>query len=96
MCNLCAKAIYIGETSNSVWQLMNGYKSHIKHNENKPVAKHFNKPGHSLENLRLAVIKKVKGTIKEPREVEEQKIIFKFNSVNKSLNRDYSFMSYYT
>ena len=60
LCNLCAKAIYIGETNNSVRQRMIGHWSDIKHNRNKPVDKHFNKPDHMLENLRLAVIKKVK------------------------------------
>ena len=36
------------------------------------------KPDHTLENVRLAVIKKVNDKIKEQREVEEQKIIIKF------------------
>ena len=52
------KQIYIGETSNSIRQQMNGRRSDIKHNRNKPVAEHFNKPDHTLKNLRLAVIKK--------------------------------------
>ena len=41
--NLCPKAIYIGEASNSIRQRMNGHRSDIKHDRNKPVAKHFNK-----------------------------------------------------
>ena len=40
---------------------MNGHRSDIKHNRNKPVAKHFNEPDHTLDNLKLAVIKEVKG-----------------------------------
>ena len=94
-CNLCPKAIYIGETSNSIRQRMNGHRSDIKHNRNKPVDEHFNKPDHTLENLRLAVIKKLKVKTKQQREVEERKIIFKFDCVNQDLNRDYSFMSNY-
>ena len=94
-CNLFSKAIYIGETSNSIRQRINGHKSDIKHIKNKPVAKHFNKPNHTLENLRLAMIKKVKGKTKQQREVEEQKNIFKFDIVNKGLNRDFLFMSHY-
>ena len=42
---------------------MNGRRRGIKHNRNKPIAKHFNKPDYTLENIRLAVIKKVKGSI---------------------------------
>ena len=72
---------------------MNIHRSDIKHNRNKPVAKHFNTPDHTLENLRLAVIKKVKGKTKQQRE-EEQKI-FKFDCVNQGLSRDYLFTSNY-
>ena len=54
---------------------MNRHRKDIKHNRNKPVAEDFNKPDHTLENLRLAVIKKVKGTTKQQWEVKEQKII---------------------
>ena len=44
------------------------------------------------ENLRLAVIKKVKGATKQQREVEEQQIIFKLYCINKGLNRDYAYL----
>ena len=64
-CHLCPKAIYIGKTSKSIRQRMNGHRKEIKHNRNKPVAEHFNKFDHTLENLRLAVIKKVKGKTKQ-------------------------------
>ena len=74
---------------------MNGHRSDIKHNRNKPVAEHFNKPDHTLDNLKLAVIKEVKGKTKQQRKVEEQKIIFKLDCVNQGLNRNYSFMSNY-
>ena len=75
---------------------MNEHRSDIKHNRNKPVAKHFNKPDHTLNNLKLAVIKEVKGKTKQQWEVEEQKIIFKLDCVNQGLNKDYSFMSNYS
>ena len=74
---------------------MIGQRSNIKHNRNKSVAEHFNNPNHSLDNLRLAVIKEVKGKTKQQRQVEEQKIIFKLDCVNQGLNRDYWFMSNY-
>ena len=40
---------------------------------------------HTLDNLRLAVIKKVKGKAKQQKEVEEQKIIFKLDCINESV-----------
>ena len=74
---------------------MNGHRSDIKHNRNKPVAEHFNKSDHTLDNLKLTVIKEVKGKTKQQREVEKQKCIFKLDCVNHGLNKDYSFMSDY-
>ena len=74
---------------------MNGHRSDIKHNRNKPVAEHFNKPDHTLNNLKLTVIKEVKGKTKQQREVDEQKIIFKLDCVNQVLNKDHSFMFNY-
>ena len=66
-CNLFPKAIYIKETINSVRLQMNGHRSDIRHNKNKSVAEHFNKLDLILENLRLAVIKKVKDKTKQQR-----------------------------
>ena len=52
---------------------MNGHRSDIKHNRNKLVAEHFNKPDHTLDNLKLAVVKEVKGKTKQQwEEVEDQ------------------------
>ena len=57
----------------------------------------WNKKVKSCDQKRstLAVIKKVKGKTKQQREVEEQKIIFKFDCIYKGLNKDYLFMSNY-
>ena len=67
---------------------MNGHRSDIRHNKNKPVPEYFYKPDQTLENLRITVIKKVKGKTKQQPKVKEQKIVFKFDCVNKGLNRD--------
>ena len=61
---------------------MIGRRSDIKHNRSNTVAEHFNKLDHTLRNLRLAVIKKVKGKTKQQWKVEEQKIIFKVDCFN--------------
>ena len=50
---------------------MIGQRSDIKHNRNKPIDEHFHEPDHTWENLRLMMMKKVKGTTKQQREVEK-------------------------
>ena len=74
---------------------MNGHRKDIKHSRNKPVAEDFNKPDHMLENLRLAVIKKSQRYNKTTMGSQRTKNYFKFDCVNKGLDRDYSFMSHY-
>ena len=59
-CNLCPKLIYIGEIRNLIKQPINGHRGDIKNNKNKPVAEHVDKLDHTLENIRLVVVKKSK------------------------------------
>ena len=58
-CKKCRKQ-YVGETENALHVRMNGHRSDIKHRRlEKPVAKHFNSTGHSLEDLSIYVIEKI-------------------------------------
>ena len=74
---------------------MNGHRSDVKHDRNKSAAEYFNKPDHTLENFKLAVIKKVKDITKQQREVQKKKFFSNSIASIKVLNRDCSFMSYY-
>ena len=47
-CNLCKKQ-YVGQTQNRLRIRLVCHKYSIRHEENVPVANHFNLPGHSLE-----------------------------------------------
>ena len=94
-CDLCPKAIYIGETGNNLRTRLNGHKNDIRHQKDKPVAIHFNLPNHSCTNLKVAVLRRSSSTNKHQREIEEQQIIRKFNCIAEGLNRDFSFMAHY-
>jgi len=94
-CNLCPGTIYIGETGNTLRQRMNGHRSDIKARKNKPVANHFNQSNHDICNLKITVLSKLNRRSRQQREIEEQKYIFKFNSIHQGLNKDFSFMSHY-
>ena len=47
--------IYIGETGNRIRKRINGYKRDIRNNKNKPVAEHFDLPGHSVSHLQVSI-----------------------------------------
>ena len=58
-CNKCAIQ-YVGETENALHIRMNGHRSDIKNRRlEKPVAKHFNSVGHSLDDLSIFVVEKI-------------------------------------
>ena len=48
---------------------------------------HFNEPGHSLSNLTVTIIEKVKNNDLNYRREREKLFIKKFNTLNKGLNR---------
>ena len=55
-CRKCRKQ-YVGETQNPLHIRLNGHHNDIAHKRTeKPVASHFNSPGHSLDDLRIAVL----------------------------------------
>ena len=58
-CRKCRKQ-YVGETENALHIRLNGHRSDIRTNKTeKPVAEHFNLPGHYMENLTIMVIDKI-------------------------------------
>ena len=58
-CRKCNKQ-YVGETENALHIRLNGHRSNVKTKKmEKPVAAHFNLPGHSMEDLTIVVIEKI-------------------------------------
>ena len=59
-CRKCPKQ-YLGSTKNALHIRLNGHRYDIKHKKiQKPVAKHFNQRGHSIEDLTIMVIEKLR------------------------------------
>ena len=58
-CRRCAIQ-YVGETENALRVRLTGHRSDLKHRRiEKPVAKHFSLPDHSMEDLKVMVIEKI-------------------------------------
>ena len=94
-CTQCPKAVYIGETMQTLRKRINGHRNDYVHNRNKPVAEHFNLDNHDLDNLKVMVLKYSTSNSKQDRLIQEQKFIFMFDCVNLGLNRDLAFMANY-
>ncbi|XP_033121310.1 uncharacterized protein LOC117120378 [Anneissia japonica] len=95
-CNICPNAVYIGQTGQTLRNRINGHKFDIRHKLiKKPVAEHFTSTGHTINNLRVAVVKKGNFKNNLDREICEQKIIKQLDCVNLGLNKDYGFLAHY-
>ena len=95
-CRLCPKDIYIGETSQTIRKRINGHKSDVKNKQlQKPIGQHFNLANHTIDDLQVQIIAKIRSKSKIDREIAEQKVIQKLDCINLGLNRDSAFLSHY-
>jgi len=58
-CDLCPKAQYVGQTTNTLKTRFYGHRAHIKRNAGTLVTNHFNLPGHSLTNMKCIAVEGV-------------------------------------
>ena len=94
-CDICPGVKYIGETIQTLRGRMNGHRQFIRESKwDLPVVQHFNSRGHTMENLRVTVLK---GPILDltKRRTEEQRLIRLFNAIDDGLNTDRGFLANY-
>ena len=58
-CSKCNRQ-YCGETSTTLKQRFANHRSSIAHAYDLPLAKHFNQQGHSVDNIKIIPIEKIK------------------------------------
>ena len=91
-CRKCPVSVYIGETGRRLADRFREHRLDVLHKKSDlPVAIHFNSPGHSLEDILVAVLRS--GLSKrDVRQREEMRQIFKFQTLApRGMNRDFSF-----
>ena len=90
-CTKCPSIVYIGETGR---RLANRFREHrrdiINGRNDLPVPAHFNQPNHTLEDMKVAVLKAGLAN-QEYRKKQEMRLIFKYGTVGpRGLNQDLS------
>ena len=86
-CTLCKKR-YIGETERSLKERFSEHKQYIKGKSPKfATGEHFNMKGHSLSNVTITIIEKVKQADDIYRKLREKVLISKFNTFRNGMNR---------
>ena len=82
------KMKYVGETKRILKFRLAEHRGYITNkDESKPTGEHFNTPGHSLSDLTITVLEKVKSSDTLYRKEREKYFIRKFNTFYKGLNR---------
>ena len=86
-CNRCLEQ-YIGETEKSLSQRFGQHRGYVRNNNlDKATGHHFNQPGHSLANMRIAVMEKVYSNDPQMRKTRESFYKNKFNTFYKGMNK---------
>ena len=84
--------MYIGETGRRLADRFREHRRDIINGRNDlPVPAHFNQPNHTLEDMKVAVLKAGLAN-QEYRKKQEMRLIFKYGTVGpRGLNQDFSF-----
>ena len=91
-CDKCPSTVYIGETGRRMADRFREHRRDIINGKNDlPVPAHFNQPNHTLEDMKVAVLKA--GLVnQEYRKKQEMQFIFRQETMAPSgLNQDFSF-----
>ena len=91
-CTKCPSIVYIGETGRRLADRFRKHRRDIINGRNDlPVPAHFNQPNHTLEDMKVAVLKAGLAN-QEYRKKQEMRLIFKYGTVDpRGLNQDLSF-----
>ena len=82
------KEQYIGETERPLKFRLSDHKGYINGKQmNQPTGAHFNSRGHSISNMKITILEKVKDNNVNYRKERESYLIRKFHSFYKGMNK---------
>jgi hypothetical protein len=84
----CKENNYIGESEREFHERIKEHRRYIFRNDSRyATGEHFNRPGHTLANMKVTIIEKVKSFDPLYRKEREKYFIRQFNSYHKGMNR---------
>ena len=82
----CTENKYIGETEKPLHERLSQHRGYITRKTQDATGRHFNLPGHTLANMNITIIERVKSNDPIYRKEREKYHIRKFNSYHKGMN----------
>ena len=87
-CDKCINIKYIGETERKFKNRISEHKGYITNNiYTQPTGEHFNEPGHTLSDMKVIIIEKVRKNDTTYRKEREKFHIKQFNTYYNGLNK---------
>ena len=84
---ICPRLVSSGKLVNVVGRISD-HKTYIRTKKlNQPTGEHFNRPGHTLDNLKVTVLERIRINNTIYRKEREAYLIRKFNTYNKGMNK---------
>ena len=78
---------YVGETKRILRFRFTEHRGYVNNSDDTPTGEHFNSPGHSLADMTITILEKVKSNDDLYRKEREKYFIRRFNTFYKGLNR---------
>ena len=79
---------YIGQTERKMNERFSEHKGYVNRKIiSQPTGQHFNSPGHSISDMKITIIEKIKKTDQTYREERETYFIALFNTFYRGLNK---------
>ena len=86
----CTNSRYIGETKRNLRHRFGEHRGYVMNNHtDQATGAHYNLPGHSVENMKITILEKVKILSDAYRKERELYFINKLNTYYKGLNRQH-------
>ena len=82
----CLENKYIGETEKPMHERLSQHRGYVTRNTKDATGRHFNKPGHTLGNMSITILERVKSNDPLNRREREKYHIRKLNSYNQGMN----------
>jgi len=70
-CNKCNKAVYVGETEREIRDRMKEHLSDVRLDREKPINRHFGIRGHSSNDVRFVILRRMFNAGKIERQIHE-------------------------
>ena len=85
-CKKC-KHEYIGETQNTLKDRMLEHLGYVRREENTATGHHFNLPGHSMSDMSISVLERIRSYDPQYRKTRESYMIEQFDLLRNGINR---------